>query len=195
MNKIFDSIKKNHVLEALVMVVIGLVLVVWSGATLEFVCKAIGVMLCAVGVIMVISYFLKTHNGIVGQGLFGSGIIIAVIGAWIFLNPNTVVAIIPIISGIILLINGITNLIEAVSLFRNKYDKAWLALILAVITLALALVLILQPNMVMSYLIKLIGIAIIYNGISHMWIISRLNKINKVMKQEMEAVDTEAREL
>ena len=42
---------------------------------------------------------------------------------------------------------------------------------------------------------KLIGIALIYDGISDIWIVSRAVKAAKQMEQDLNAIDTEGKEL
>ena len=123
------------------------------------------------------------------------GIIIAVIGVWILLQPDKVIAMIPILVGIIIIIHGINNLQQAFHLFQNRYDKWWVALLLGLVTVAFGILLIRNPFKAIDTLVMFIGLFLIYDGISDIWIISRVFRMAKQMKQEVEAIETEGREV
>ena len=54
------------------------------------------------------------------------GIIFAVVGVWIVIKPEKVLAIIPIIVGIVIAVHGLNNLQQAVALGRrNTINGGW----------------------------------------------------------------------
>lgn len=195
MEKILRKMKANAVLSSLLCVLLGLVLVIWPGMSMQIVCAAIGVVLILTGIMKIIEYFAVKDGSLYEQTNLIMGIIFAVVGVWIAVKPDKVLAIIPIIVGIVIVLHGVRNLQQAVNLCKNQYDKWWIALLLGLLTAGLGVLLICKPFAALDTVVMLIGIFLIYDGISNIWIISRVYKSAKILKQEAEAVDVESEEL
>ncbi len=123
------------------------------------------------------------------------GIIITVIGGWILLQPGTIIAMIPILVGIIIVIHGINNLQQSVSLCQNRYDKWWIALLLGIITIGFGVLLVFNPFAAVDTLIRFIGLFLIYDGASDIWIMSRVSRNVKQARQEMDALTVDGKEI
>lgn len=80
-------------------------------------------------------------------------------------------------------------------LCKSRYDKWWVAFILGLLTVGFGVLLICRPFAALDTVVMLIGSFLIYDGLSNIWIISRVYKTAKRLKQEAEAVDVEADEL
>ncbi len=122
------------------------------------------------------------------------GIVLVVVGVWIVVKPDKVLAIIPIIVGIVIGMHGLNNLKQAIELWRDKYDKWWVAFILGALTVGLGVLLICRPFAAIDTVVMLIGFFMIYDGLSNIWIVTRIYKNAKMFKQEMEAVEVELKE-
>ena len=189
------ALKWNHIIEALIMIVIGCVLIFWSNASLVIMARALAVLLVLAGLVMVISYFVHKERTIAMSGGFALGVVVAVIGVWIFLKPDTFTDLIPKLFGVFILLSGLMNLWQTISLVRYKYGYWWVSLILALITVGSGAFLLFYPSVVKELLVKFIGGFLAYDGLSNLWTISRLGKFERAVKREMkdaEAVDTTA---
>lgn len=195
MEKILRKIKANVVVSSLLCVGLGFVLVIWPGMSMQIVCTAIGVVLILTGVLKIAEYFIMKDGSLYAQTNLIFGIVLTVVGVWITVKPDQVLAIIPIIVGIVIIIHGIRKMQQAVALHKNRYDKWWVALILGLLTAGLGVLLICEPFAALDTVVMLIGFFLIYDGFSDIWIISRVYKTAKLLKQEAEAVDVEAEEL
>lgn len=191
MEGLLKKIKTNVVISAIVCVILGLVLVIRPGLSMRIVCTAVGVVLIVAGVTRMIDYFAARDGSMYSQINLVFGIILAVVGVWIVLKPDTVLAIIPIIVGIVIVLHGINNIKQAMELWRDKYDMWWVAGIMGVLTVGFGILLICRPFAAIDTVVMLIGICLIYDGLSNIWIVSRVYKNAKMMRQEMEAVDVE----
>ena len=60
---------------------------------------------------------------------------------------------------------------------------------------ALGIICIVNAFGVVSLAMKFIGVALIYDGISDLWIVSRTAKAAKAMKQEADALDVDYKEV
>ncbi len=190
----FIRLKKNILFDAIALLVVGFVLIFLPGTSLNILTKVIGGAVLAAGVISVVTGLAsKNQNLITKNGSIGFGLIIAVIGLWILINPGFFEALIPVIAGTIMLFSGLMNLGETLSLGRNSYKNWWIALILAGLTIGAGLFLIMKPELIMKYIVQIIGAALVYNGASNLWIISRIHKVEKVNKKEI--IDVESREV
>ncbi len=195
MEHILKKIKTNVMASALLCIALGAVLVIWPDMSVQITCMAIGVVLIINGISRLANFIFRRDGSLFSQMNLVMGIIIAVIGVWILLQPDKVIAMIPILVGIIIIIHGINNLQQAFHLFQSRYDKWWVALLLGLVTVAFGILLIRNPFKAIDTLVMFIGLFLIYDGISDIWIISRVFRMAKQMKQEVEAIETEGREV
>ena len=195
MTGILKKLKTNIVISAVLCIVLGVVLVVWPDMSMQIACVAIGVVLLLGGVVRLVQYFVVRDGSMYAQMNLIMGIVLAVVGIWIVLKPEKVLAIIPIIIGIVIVLHGLNNLQQAITLCKDKYDKWWVALILGLLTVGFGVLLICRPFAALDTVVMLIGIFLIYDGISDLWIVSRIYRTAKEMKQVAEALDVEAEEI
>lgn len=191
MEGLLKKIKTNVVVSSALCVILGLVLVFRPGLSMRIVCTAVGVVLILSGAMRMLAYFTARDGSLYSQANLIFGIVVAVVGVWIVMKPDKVMAIIPIIVGIVIAIHGLHNLQQAAELWRDKYSRWWVVLILGVLTVGFGVLLVCRPFAAIDTVVMLIGFFLIYDGLSNVWIVSRVYKNAKMMKQEMEAVDIE----
>lgn len=192
---ILKKIKISSLADAIICIVAGIVLVAWPGATMDILCKALAVVLIVAGAVMVIAFFANRNGTFESTASFAIGIIILVLGVWIFTKSASFISLVPIIAGVIVTIGGIMNVAQSISLAGVSYGKWWVALILAAVTVVLGIFLIFCPLEAVSLAVRIIGIIMIYDGISNIWVLSRVNKFVKDVKQDIDAVDTKGHEV
>ena len=195
MERILKKIKTNVIVSALICAGLGVILVVWPGLSVQVVCMAIGGVLVLNGLSRLLNFILNRDGSIFSQMNLVMGIIITVIGGWILLQPGTIIAMIPILVGIIIVIHGINNLQQAVSLCQNRYDKWWIALLLGIVTIGFGVLLVFNPFAAVDTLIRFIGLFMIYDGASDIWIMSRVSRNVKQARQEMDALTVDGKEI
>ncbi len=195
MGNILKRLKTNVVISAVLCILLGVVLVVWPDMSMQIACAAIGVVLLAGGIVRLVQHFVVRDGSMYAQMNLIMGIVLTVVGVWIVLKPDKVLAIIPIIIGIVIVLHGLNNLQQAVSLCKEKYDKWWIALILGLLTIGFGVLLICRPFAALDTVVILIGTFLIYDGLSDLWIVSRIYRTAKELKQEAEALDVEAEEI
>lgn len=195
MEKLLRKVKANVVVSSLLCVALGVVLVIWPGMSMQIVCTAVGVVLIITGVMKIAEYLMIKDGSLYAQTNLIFGIILIVIGVWITVKPDKVLAMIPIIIGIVITLHGIHKLQQAVELCKSQYDKWWVALILGLLTIGFGVLLICKPFAAVDTVVTFLGICLIYDGISNIWIVSRVYRSVKILKQEAEAIDVESEEL
>ena len=195
MGNLLKRLKTNIVISAILCVVLGIVLVVWPDLSMQIVCIAIGAVLLIGGGVRLAVYFTNKDGSMYAQMSLITGIVLAVVGVWILMKPDKVLAIIPIIVGIVIVLHGINDLQQAVSLCKDKYDKWWVALVLGLLTIGFGVLLICRPFEALDTVVMLIGLFLIYDGLSDIWIVSRIYRTAKALKQEADALDVGAKEV
>lgn len=195
MEHILKKIKANVIVSAFICIALGVILVVWPGLSVKVVCMAIGAVLVINGVSRLLNFIFGRDGSVFSQMNLVMGIIITVIGGWILLQPGTIIAMIPILVGIIIVIHGINNLQQSVSLCQSLYDKWWIALLLGIITIGFGVLLIFNPFAAVDTLIRFIGLFLIYDGASDIWIMSRVSKNVREARQEMDALTVDGKEI
>ena len=148
--------------------------------------------LMVIGVMNLINYFANrsTHPF---AGILG--VIVLIVGVWVFVKPESIVSIVPIVIGVILCVHGIQDIKLALETKENGYGKWWSMLIIAAISLVFGVVCIINAFGVVTVALQIIGVGLIYDGISDLWVASRAIRAAKAMKQEADALDVEYKEV
>lgn len=189
MERILKRIKTNVLVSSLLDIVIGAVLMIWPDMSLKAACIAIGAVLLAGGVTKLISYFFHRDDSLFSYINLIFGIIITLLGAWIMLQPDQILKMVPILVGIIIVIHGIQDLQQAVTLCKGKYEKWWMALILGLLTVGFGALLIWNPFTANEVFVRCIGFFLIYDGISNLWILSRVAYTEKQLDKAVKTLE------
>ena len=183
------SLKVNYSLSAVICVILGIVLLVWPGQSTQGVCMVLGIVLGGFGLIQIILYLATKEKTMVSHSMMMLGVVLAVIGGWIVLKPETIIKAVPMIVGILIVIHGFHNAVQAIDLKKMQYDNWWVALLLSLLTVALGVVLICNPFTIVDTVVRIIGAFLVYDGLSDMWILSR---VFKTKKNRDKIIDTDA---
>lgn len=183
------SLKVNYSLSAVICVILGIVLLVWPGQSTQVVCMVLGIVLGGFGLIQIILYLATKEKTMVSHSMMMLGVVLAVIGGWIVLKPETIIKAVPMIVEILIVIHGFHNAVQAIDLKKMQYDNWWVALLLSLLTVALGVVLICNPFTIVDTVVRIIGAFLVYDGLSDMWILSR---VFKTKKNREKIIDTDA---
>ena len=183
------SLKVNYSLSAVICVILGIVLLVWPGQSTQVVCMVLGIVLGGFGLIQIILYLATKEKTMVSHSMMMLGVVLAVIGGWIVLKPETIIKAVPMIVGILIVIHGFHNAVQAIDLKKMQYDNWCVALLLSLLTVALGVVLICNPFTIVDTVVRIIGAFLVYDGLSDMWILSR---VFKTKKNREKIIDTDA---
>lgn len=182
--------KADVIFSAVLCVVVGVVLLLWPAETIGIFCKVLAVGLVVMGAVYVGSYIVNSRlhplSGILG-------LIVLLVGVWIFLKPESVVSLIPIVIGVILVFHGVQDVMLAFETRGNHYERWWGMLIIGAISLIAGVIIIVDAFGVVTLAVQFIGVALLYDGISDLWIVTRIWHAMKMLKQEAEALDVEGR--
>lgn len=157
------KLKTGNVISAIIMILIGAFLVFYPGDTINTVVTVFGYALIIAGAVAVISAILQKENRSIPNLVQGAVEII--VGIWVVSNPGTVVSIFPMIAGAIIVVSGVASFFDAVGR-RSGTSSGWkVSLILSVVTIILGVIIFANPFSTVTLLLRIIGVAFLYNGL------------------------------
>lgn len=164
----------KSILWDILMIIIGVVLILYPGQTMDIVLMVIGILLLVAGIVGVIL-------GVKGQGAYqvytmGGAVISIVGGAICLISPGLIESILPLVLGIVILATGVFNIGNAFSAKKAGASRWVVSLILAVITVILGVVILMNLNGTADLIARIIGIVYVYNGISTIIMSLALNR-------------------
>lgn len=166
MKKEFDRIFRMSMVSWIVFIILGIFLFLKAEFTLKLISYVVGGTLLLA--IFPLTKTLLSKEKITPSYTFVSEIFMVVAGIIIVINPELIASIIPILVGILMIINGITKLQFAFTL-HSKEIKSWAStLVLAIIITAGGIVFIVNPFSGAVALTKIIGIFIVVYSIIDM---------------------------
>lgn len=190
--KTLKNIRPDYLIRAIVLIVVGIILAVWTAASLDVMARVLAVLLIVIGAVLIITYLVHKEKSFTISGGFVAGIIIAAVGAWIFANPGKFTDFIPKLFGIFILISGLSNLGQTVSLIRYKSTTWWVSLIIAFVTVGLGAFLFFNPTNAKEIAVTLIGAFLIIDGVTNLITAVLVGSAAGRVQQEKEAIDVEA---
>ncbi|MDO5549164.1 MAG: DUF308 domain-containing protein [Eubacteriales bacterium] len=185
---------RRHMISAIILFfLLGIALVGWPGLFLQFACYIIGAVLIAFGVITLLGEFRMPDKSVLTLGF---GVIVAAVGIVVITNPQMVSSIIPVVFGMILFLDGISNVYHALGLRRIEAGRWGVMLVLGIVTVALGALILLHPYGTAEMAFRVIGAALVYNALSDLFLVmqvSRAGRQNGVQKEKRRAIDVDVR--
>ena len=197
MKSVLQEQRRSSALVALVTIIVGVVLVVWPDRSVSMICAILGGALLLCGLLYVIGWFAGKRRQSKSVFMIIPGVILAGLGVWLMTSSSTVIALIQYVFGAVVLFHGILDLQAALALLTQRMNKWWIDLLLALLTLGLGLLILANPFGTFAALVVLIGIALIYDGASDLWLIGRLSRSlrNTQLPPEEVVIETEGKEV
>ena len=197
MKSVLQEQRRSSALVALVTIILGVVLVVWPDRSVSMICAILGGALLLCGLLYVIGWFAGKRRQSKSVFMIIPGVILAGLGVWLMTSSSTGIALIQYVFGAVVLFHGILDLQAALALLTQRMNKWWIDLLLALLTLGLGLLILANPFGTFAALVVLIGIALIYDGVSDLWLIGRLSRSlrNTQLPPEEVVIETEGKEV
>lgn len=188
MKAILRERRTSSIISALITIALGVVLLVWPDLSVRLLCMLLGAALLITGAGYIISYFARRSKLSAFQFEIILGIVLAILGLWLLLNPDTFITLLQFLFGALLVIHGVVDLQATFHLQGAGYEKWWVALILALLTVVLGAVIIFNPFGSMAALLMLIGAALIFDGLSDLVLIFRLSRVFRAVSEAVEEI-------
>ena len=179
MKSFLRQMKTNAIVTAVLCALLGVVLVLWPEVSASVLCLALGGVLAVCGVVDILMFLLNRDGTLyMGMNLF-VGILLVAVGGWIMSSPGLISVLVPIITGALICIHGAGNVGDALTLRRHDDPRWTVALALGLLTLLLGVILVVNPFQAFATVVRIIGVFLIYDGISDLWITLRVSHVVK----------------
>lgn len=186
MKNLLKRIKANALFSALIYTALGVVLLVWPELSTNVLCTALGLVLLICGIADILEFVLQRDGSLYYNLQLGLGVILCAVGGWLLLRPTLIAVIIPRIIGVLVCFHGCKDFGDALTLRKNKSPRATAALLLGIITILLGAVLVVNPFSAFTTVVRIIGLVLIYDGVSDLWITSQVSYAIKLAEKELQ---------
>lgn len=191
MKDILRAIKADYLLSSFLCIALGIIFIIMRGGVINLLGSVLAVAMIVIGAVYLGSFFLNFLTN--GFSVF-LGIMILAVGIWFLLQPAVIVSLIPIVIGVLLLFHGIRALKEILEARKFGF-RAWGAgLILAIVSIVCGLICVFDAFGVMEKAVILVGIILIFNGVSNLWITLSASHAEKEYHKYHDPIDGTFRE-
>lgn len=159
------EMKKSIVVSSLLYVLIGVLLIIFPGLLLKYSIYVMSAVLAIVGIISVISFFVKKIGDEKNNGLF-TGLIALFIAFFVYWYQGMIKDLIPLVLGFVIVVSGILTLQDAVNTMRIK-SMSWIPLLItSLVKIGIGLFAVLYPDNTADLILRIIGAGFILSGLS-----------------------------
>ena len=178
MRTILREQRRSSIAAAAITIMAGLLLVFWPGRSINLLCMILGIASGVIGIIYILGWITRRKEGAPAFFVL-PGVLLIALGLWLIGKPESVVRLIQYMFGAILIFHGVVDLQGAIALMRQRCDRWWLDLLLALLTVGLGILILVNPFGTFATLVMLIGAALIFDGGSDLYLIWRLSRAVK----------------
>lgn len=158
------KLKWNLIVMSVLYLALGIFLLMVPGTALNVVCYALGGVVLLGAVIQLVRYFLVERGIFQSQLTLISGLVCLALGGFLILRSDIVVRILPIVFGLFVIFDSLGRIQNALELRRCEYPSWKGFLLLAVLSIALGVIMIVDPFGTMETLVMAIGVILIVEG-------------------------------
>jgi len=182
---------KNYLVVCLLSIALGIALVIEPTFLTKLVSYILGGVSLGFGVYYIVMYFIKNHEGMVF--LMIKGLILAVIGVFLFVKPDFIPRMISTAFGIYMLVNGIVGLTNATEIKRSGDSEWQFPMISAGVTFVLGFIIFINPMLPVKAAMMVLGICLIISGASNLF--SAFTSRSKLKELEKQAEKSERNDI
>ena len=160
------NLLKSSIVTSILLLVLGILLVFESEATIFTISYIVGAILICAGAFALIRFFTKSKNATSIMGLdVLYGIVTIILGCLIIKNPGAIGSLLPIVLGIAIIVSSANKIQYAFNLKNSDNDLWKTTMIISVIGTICGVVLLFNPFAGAVLLMRIVGIFIIVYAI------------------------------
>ena len=190
------NLKWNAILTALIYVVAGAILIIFPDKVQNVICNIIGLVGIILGVIRIFMYLSVEVQDAIYRNDFVEGIVLILIGILVIYQKTIIQSLIPFIVAIVIFVDGFVKLQDGIDAKRLGYDKSYIYVIFAAISIIVGLIVMFNLVDTGNILFQILGGGLVYCGISDIvsvvFIANRVKKFVETAKKEEEYVEKKA---
>lgn len=185
--KTLKEIKWDAMLSALLYVIMGVVLLLFPETTAKTLGYLIGAVAVLAGAVSMISYLLRDAHESYYRNDFVYGLVGIAVGCFVFYKVDLIISLVPFILGLLVIVSGCGKLQDVIDMKRLNYGNWAIMLAIAAVNVVLGIVLLLNPFSAAKLLFQVIGIGLIFSGVTDGFVTFYLGKKIKKYLKDREA--------
>lgn len=146
---------------------VGLVFLIWPGASATVLARIVGVLVLLAGIAKVFGYFSNDRYHIAFQFDFALGILDAALGALILIFPEWFAGYLAVCLALFVIVDGVVTVQNAIEAKRFGIGRWWLLLIGGILAVVIGVAALLRPLTTSALVMRLTGIALMLDGIQN----------------------------
>lgn len=158
--------KTTYLLLALASCALGLCMILWPAKSLQSLCTVVGALLVIFGGVKVIGYFFRKEMGF--RLDFAFGVLCVLAGVTVMAFARVILASLPVLLGVILLMDGIFKLQGALDLRRMGAVYWWATAVVAGLCILLGAFLAFRPFDSLNVGMVILGAALLLDSIQNL---------------------------
>ena len=184
LEKALQEFRWSFIITALVFIALGLLLILRPNLARELLAYAVGGALAVYGLFNILSFLFAKDRTLSFELVIG--VITAAVGIFILASPGTVLNIIQIVLGLAIIIDSLLGIKRAFTL-RELGLGSWGAILsLSILTSILGILFVMHQVLFGCALMVVIGIILLYQGVSDLITVIRISVIGNRMKKNLE---------
>ena len=191
---LLKQLKWNLILLAVIFIALGIVLILWPGATMKTICYLLAAMLLALGVASLINYLRKDISGIIYRYDLVVGLCAILSGILVIVKVDKLTDLIPAVLGFLVTMSGILKMQNSVDMLRLGHGTWHVAFAMSIINIVAGIVLLMNPFEAAQILIMCLGIALVYSGITDLYVTISISRRLSRLKTEIVVAEDDSEE-
>lgn len=191
---LLKQLKWNLILLAVIFIALGIVLILWPGATMKTICYLLAAMLLALGVASLINYLRKDISGIIYRYDLVVGLCAILGGILVIVKVDKLTDLIPAVLGFLVTMSGILKMQNSVDMLRLGHGTWHVAFAMSIINIVAGIVLLMNPFEAEQILIMCLGIALVYSGITDLYVTISISRRLSRLKTEIVVAEDDSEE-
>ena len=191
---LLKQLKWNLILLAVIFIALGIVLILWPGATMKTICYLLAAMLLAIGVVSLINYLRKDISGIIYRYDLVVGLCAILGGILVIVKVDKLTDLIPAVLGFLVTMSGIMKMQNSVDMLRLGHGTWHVAFAMAIVNIVAGIVLLMNPFEAAQILIMCLGITLVYSGITDLYVTISISRRLSRLKTEIVVAEDDSEE-
>ena len=155
--------KTEAISSAILCILSGLVLCIFNVSILTTITRVIGCIFLVIAILFLYTYFKKRNSTTLTTLVLG--IFLLSVGLYMSFEPKKFISILPMLVGILLIINSLSHFQKVLLLKDNGFEQWKVNLAGAIFILVVGIVLLMKPIQSLDFIFSLTGIFLVLNGI------------------------------
>lgn len=174
------------VLIGLATIITGIFLVVSPDAAALTICLAVGWILLVTGAIALYTYYRDKKRDFQAGSDLVIGVIEVALGIVMIVNPGIFAGLIGAVVAIVMFIHGVNDVTEGLAIRKMGSSSGTPSVVMGVLTIVFGIVILINPFASLSALMMLIGVGLIFDGVTELMVAYRTARFMHDVKDDMD---------